>query len=290
MNGRSSFFTPWFCFALSLALHAGVLLAIGYKYRGMLENETVPPELDVTSVSLTLGDDAPETPSFAASVPVPPQAQPPPPEAPAEPPLPDSKPVQMTAAEPLPPEITPPDLPPEPEAVSLPKPEPPKPQPKPPEPKPDPPKPIPAPPPPAPKVPETEVKQVTAPVLAPSNLKPDSSKAADALPAPATAASTPSGGSAGRVDAAPQPIRMIKPIYPVGSRKRGEEGSVTVRLEITERGTVSEATIVKSSGFAELDSAARKTCLQARFKPGKLHNRPVQSSASITLDFVLKDN
>ena len=44
--------------------------------------------------------------------------------------------------------------------------------------------------------------------------------------------------------------------YPDEARRRGEEGEVTVRFTVAPDGRVSEAAMVKGSGFAALDAAA----------------------------------
>ena len=44
--------------------------------------------------------------------------------------------------------------------------------------------------------------------------------------------------------------------YPDEARRRSEEGEVTVRFIVAHDGRVSEAAIVKGSGFAALDTAA----------------------------------
>jgi periplasmic protein TonB len=46
--------------------------------------------------------------------------------------------------------------------------------------------------------------------------------------------------------------------YPDSARTRDEQGAVGVSFTIGPNGTVATATVVRSSGFAELDGAARE--------------------------------
>ena len=59
-------------------------------------------------------------------------------------------------------------------------------------------------------------------------------------------------------------------------------------LKIDEDGAVASADIEKSSGFPELDAAARQAVLNARFNPAKSGSKRVASTAQISLNFTLK--
>lgn len=91
-----------------------------------------------------------------------------------------------------------------------------------------------------------------------------------------------------RVDAPPRPKRTIRPEYPKGARQRGEQGDVVVEMLVNAEGTVDGASVVVSSGFAELDDAALRAVRSARFTPAKSGRRSVASTARITLNFKLK--
>jgi len=81
----------------------------------------------------------------------------------------------------------------------------------------------------------------------------------------------------------------IQADYPHGARRRGEEGTVLLRLEIDENGKVTSATVVSSPGFKDLEASAVKAALQARFKPAESDaGRPVASSVLLPLTFRLK--
>jgi len=97
----------------------------------------------------------------------------------------------------------------------------------------------------------------------------------------------PSDVEQARVDAPPRPLREIRPEYPKESRLRREEGDVTLLLGIDARGHVSSAEIAVPSGFPELDAAAVRAALKARFSPARIGRTAVPSSARITIRFRL---
>ncbi len=103
-----------------------------------------------------------------------------------------------------------------------------------------------------------------------------------------TALASPVAPRQAKVDAPPAPKKAIKPDYPRGARQRGEEGNVVVELRVTARGTVDRASVVASSGFAELDDAALRAVQAARFTPAKSGDAAVDSVARMTLVFRLK--
>ena len=100
--------------------------------------------------------------------------------------------------------------------------------------------------------------------------------------------SQPSSLSQARVDAPPRPRRAIRPEYPKGARLRGEQGNVILEIEIGADRVCVAAKVAVSCGFAELDAAAVKAALAARFVPAKAGNSPVSSVARLTLSFRLK--
>lgn len=91
-----------------------------------------------------------------------------------------------------------------------------------------------------------------------------------------------------RVDAPPRPRRNISPDYPKGARLRGEQGDVTLEIRVSARGTVEGVSVVVSSGFHELDAAAEKAVLAARFAPAKSEGRAVAATVRLKLAFRLK--
>ena len=60
-----------------------------------------------------------------------------------------------------------------------------------------------------------------------------------------------------------------KPAYPRASLMNEETGTVTVALMVMPDGAVSDSKIEKSSGFKNLDKAAKTALAACKFKPGK---------------------
>lgn len=145
---------------------------------------------------------------------------------------------------------------------------------------------------PKPKPEPVPVQQVVAqpdPVLAPP---------APAAPAPAIAAPGQVAVAAGKPDAldlgaAPREVgqvecRVPKPEYPRSARRRGEAGTVSVRLTVDERGQVT-AVLDRSSGFPDLDASARQAAQAAQCKPYREGGRAIRVTALQPFQFVPSD-
>ena len=243
--------------ALACALAAHAALVIGAAYLGWFSsNGTTLPELDMTSVDLSFSETPEETAAPAAQPPPPPvEPQPPTPPPPALEPTPPPPAVEF----PPPPAIEPPPPP----AIELPPP------------------PTIEPPPAVEPTPDSTPSDPKPQEEPPS--KPQSPPAAAPPPAPAP--------SQARVamDKPPSPYRRIKPEYPKGARQRGEEGDVTLELDVSARGTVDDVRIIASCGFTELEQAAIQAVKRARFTPARRGSANVPATARLTLTFRLKD-
>lgn len=253
-------------FTLSAVLHLLGMLLVGYYAAcHTKERDATLPELDVVAVELTLADTGSDSPGS------------------------DSAAAQPAAADLSPLQLPEPVLPPFPERLPekpdftdvLPQPAP---VPKPPVERTPPPEPAPVPPPSV-----ASEKPVTEPVVRP--MPPAAPVPRPVAPGPAVVADnrSPGGGSSGHIDAHPALERPIRPAYPMGARRRGEEGTVILDAVVTADGRSSSVTLVSSSGFPDLDRAAERAVAQARFKPGVRDGRSVESSARLTLIFRLRD-
>lgn len=107
-------------------------------------------------------------------------------------------------------------------------------------------------------------------------------------PAQPKQASTAEAPRQAKIDAPPKPRKAIKPDYPNGARKRGEEGSVVLEIFVGSDGSVGNVKVVSSSGFAELDEASVRAAKGARFTPAKSGGGFVASTARLRLDFKLR--
>lgn len=80
--------------------------------------------------------------------------------------------------------------------------------------------------------------------------------------------------SAAKTTAALNTSTCARPEYPQDARRRGSQGTTTVRFLIDIDGSVAQSHTVKSSGDASLDEAARSALDKCRFKPAMKEGKP----------------
>jgi protein TonB len=84
--------------------------------------------------------------------------------------------------------------------------------------------------------------------------------------------------------------RITQPEYPPASRRAGEAGTVQLRCFVQESGKCTDVSVVKSSGFENLDQAAVKEVQRNwRFVPGKEDGKPVAAWHTFAVTFRLTD-
>ena len=112
-----------------------------------------------------------------------------------------------------------------------------------------------------------------------------------------TASTQPEDGVAPQSDAdgfskgiqgLPRMSAGVRPVYPLGARHRGEQGNVTVRVQVGADGRVKGVAIALSSDHLELDQAALKAIRRTRFIPGRQNGVTVESESLITFRFQLE--
>ncbi len=86
----------------------------------------------------------------------------------------------------------------------------------------------------------------------------------------------------------PEVLSLPEPEYPILSRKRGEEGRVIIEIEISAKGKVLRAEIVKSSSYPRLDRAALEAVKIAVFNPASEFGIPVESELKVAYRFELR--
>jgi len=79
----------------------------------------------------------------------------------------------------------------------------------------------------------------------------------------------------------------MKPLYPIGARQRGEEGTVVLETTVMPDGRASLVAVLSSSNFTDLDRAAVKAAERAVFNPATENGHTVQAQARITIIFRL---
>ena len=80
------------------------------------------------------------------------------------------------------------------------------------------------------------------------------------------------------------------PDYPRISKRRGEEGTVILTVQVLDNGSVGTADIVQSSGFRRLDEAAIKGALKTTFSPAVRLGHPVASTTQLSYTFRLTND
>jgi protein TonB len=73
--------------------------------------------------------------------------------------------------------------------------------------------------------------------------------------------------------------------YPESLRQSGVEGTVVLRMRVNVRGGTNSVSIARSSGYPQLDEAARGVARRMRFKPAQLNGGPVASWVTLPVDF-----
>ena len=187
--------------------------------------------------------------------------------------------IQLVSLPPPEPVIEPPRPPPEPVAPPkplTPEPEPPKPEP-PPEPRPPPEPALVVEPPvaPSPPAPVPEVKPVAVPV------PPAPRPAPPPVVRPTKAPGTDTSLVAARLRT------PVRPSYPFRSRLHGEEGVVTVAVEVGADGRAGLVTVVRSSGHDRLDAAAVAAARRAEYLPARRGAFAIAARVELRFKFVL---
>jgi protein TonB len=77
------------------------------------------------------------------------------------------------------------------------------------------------------------------------------------------------------------------PDYPRDSRRRGEQGTVVLDVEVSADGHVESVAIVSSSGYPRLDEAAALAIREAQFTPALLDGRAVGGTVRVPYRFRL---
>lgn len=85
-------------------------------------------------------------------------------------------------------------------------------------------------------------------------------------------------------------IGTFHPSYPRISRRRGEEGTVILRMQVLADGNAGRVDILQSSGFQRLDDAAVKGAAKTMFQPALQSGRPIESTTELTYTFRLTDD
>ncbi len=87
----------------------------------------------------------------------------------------------------------------------------------------------------------------------------------------------------------PKRMRQNEPAYPAALRAQGIEGDVMLSVSIDAGGRVTSVSIVRSSGQAAFDQAAREAALEERFTPAQRDGRSVAFTLTYSYRFRIED-
>lgn len=107
-------------------------------------------------------------------------------------------------------------------------------------------------------------------------------------PAPATPAgadAAAAGQHAGAPDSQPVPVHRPSPVYPGRALRRGETGTVVVRVRVGIDGRPRQLEIARSSSHRALDRAALQAMRDWRFQPAMRGGQPVEDTVQVPFDF-----
>jgi len=95
-----------------------------------------------------------------------------------------------------------------------------------------------------------------------------------------------SGG--GGISARPVGGYQVKPRYPESARRQGVEGTVLLKMRITEQGRVEDVQVERSAGHPDLDQSAMEAVQRWRFEPARRSGEPVAVWVLIPVEFKLQ--
>jgi protein TonB len=133
-------------------------------------------------------------------------------------------------------------------------------------------------------------------VAAPLPPAPPAAAASDASPAPVAAPAVEAPAASAPVAEVPPFVQARfdaaylnnpRPAYPPAARRRGETGTVHLRVQVSEDGSAAQVTLKTSSGSSSLDQAAIDAVTRWKFVPARRGDTPVVSWVVVPIDFSL---
>ena len=93
-----------------------------------------------------------------------------------------------------------------------------------------------------------------------------------------------------QTQAKPDYLSNPAPVYPLESRRRGQEGIVLLSVNVDRNGNPLQINIKQSSGFFRLDQTAVKAVWRWKFSPARIGELPIDSMVEIPVRFSLKEH
>jgi len=85
----------------------------------------------------------------------------------------------------------------------------------------------------------------------------------------------------------PELMMLVPPVYPKDAEKKGLEGTVGLRVLVTDKGTVDKVEVETSSGHPQMDEAAIKAAQKTRFRPAIKDGQRVAMWINYPIQFAL---
>jgi periplasmic protein TonB len=109
-----------------------------------------------------------------------------------------------------------------------------------------------------------------------------------ARPAPPVAVAAPVQHARTAIAQDPKhPLHIGEDYYPDASKRAGEEGRCVVTVTVAADGRITNAAIQQTSGFPRLDEACLKGVKDQRMKPATEDGKPVETTASLPIQWKL---
>lgn len=80
---------------------------------------------------------------------------------------------------------------------------------------------------------------------------------------------------------------IVQPRYPVAAIRRGESGTVLVRVTVSRDGLPTRSEVARSSGSRYLDKEAQEIVLRWRFRPVRIDGVAIQATGLVPIEFDL---
>lgn len=155
----------------------------------------------------------------------------------------------------------------------------------------------PQPPTPTPPPPKTQMLATARPTASPMTAPPmerEPQREAPAQPAPSAPPSLTAPSNAPVAATTTPPnftaayLKNPSPVYPIGSRRRREQGVVRLRVQVSPEGAPTQVLLDHSSGWPELDAAAMDVVKKRyKFAPAKQGDRAVSAWVIVPMEFSL---
>ena len=81
---------------------------------------------------------------------------------------------------------------------------------------------------------------------------------------------------------------QVQPRYPTSARRQGAQGTTVLRVFVAVDGRVTEVSVERTAGHAELDEAAAEAVRRWRFEPARSGDTPVAMWVLLPVEFRLK--